>query len=381
VDFVFGTHNLRFVPAMVEAASQGTRAALTREGSGGERFELPERHPDLELATPGRAFVTVMEGCDLFCSFCIVPLTRGREASRPAAAIVREVEQLAARGVREVTLLGQTVNAYGRHALRRGSAEGTLGFAALIGRLAAIPGIARIRYTSPHPTFFDDGLIRAHAELPALCPHVHLPLQSGSDPVLARMRRRYQADDYRRLVERLREARPDLALTTDLIVGFPGETDADFEATLALVREVAFVDAYTFKYSPRPGTAAARAPDALPPSVLEARLEALQGLLRGLTLDAHRARVGALTEVLVEGPSRRGRQQATGRDPYHRVVNFPVTGDAAARSGELLALRIVEATPHSLIGERPTSVPETLATLTGAPGQADVRSWISVAGP
>ena len=325
VDFVFGTHNLRWVPAMVEAASRGARAARTRESSGSERFDLPDRHPDLEPATPGRAFVTVMEGCDLFCSFCIVPLTRGRETSRPAAAILREAAPLAARGVREITLLGQTVNAYGRHDLRRGGAEGTLGFAALLARLAAIPGLARIRYTSPHPSFFDDALIRAHAELPALCPHVHLPLQSGSDAVLARMRRRYRADDYRRLVERLREARPDLALTTDLIVGFPGESDRDFEATLALVREVRFVDAYTFKYSPRPGTAAARAPGpAAGRASLEERLEALQQLLRELTLAAHRARVGR-----DHRGAGRGAEPARG-PPGHRARSLPSGGELSS---------------------------------------------------
>jgi tRNA-2-methylthio-N6-dimethylallyladenosine synthase len=353
VDFVFGTHNLRLVPAMVEAASRGARTANTRESAGRERFDLPERHPDLAPATPGRAYLTVMEGCDLFCSFCIVPLTRGREASRPAEAILREARALAAAGVRELTLLGQTVNAYGRHALRRAreAEEGTLGFAALLERLAEIPGLARLRYTSPHPAFFDEPLIRAHGELPALCPHVHLPLQSGSDAVLARMRRRYGADDYRRLVGRLRAARPDLALTTDLIVGFPGETDADFEATLALVREVGFVDSFSFKYSPRPGTAAARAPDPVPPAVAQARLEALQQLQRELTLAAHRARVGEVALVLAEGPSRRGGRQGSGRDPYHRVVNFAVAPDGSPAPGELVAMRLVEATPHSLIGE------------------------------
>jgi len=381
VDFVFGTHNLRLVPSMVEAASQGARSARTQESSGRERFELPDRHPDLEPATPGRAYLTVMEGCDLFCSFCIVPLTRGREISRPAAAILREATLLAAAGVREITLLGQTVNAYGRHDLRRGGAEQTLGFAALLAKLAEIPGLARIRYTSPHPAFFDDALIRAHAELPALCPHVHLPLQSGSDPVLARMRRRYRADDYRELVARLREARPDLALTTDLIVGFPGESDGDFEATLALVREVRFVDAFSFKYSPRPGTAAARDPATVAPELAQARLETLQQLQRELTLAAHRERVGGITEVLVEGPSRRGGQQGTGRDPYHRVVNFPVTGDAAPAPGELVRMRLVEATPHSLIGEPLAGPREAAAPLTGAAGRADESTWSSVSGP
>jgi tRNA-2-methylthio-N6-dimethylallyladenosine synthase len=354
LDFVFGTHNLRFVPAMVAAAADGARSARTDESHGRERFDLPDRHPDLAPATAGRAWVTVMEGCDLFCSFCIVPLTRGREVSRPAAAILREVEELVARGVREITLLGQTVNAYGRHDLRRGREqdEGTLAFAELIARLAALPGLARIRYTSPHPAFFDDALIRAHGEIPALCPHVHLPLQSGSDAVLARMRRRYRADDYRRLVERLRAVRPDVAITTDLIVGFPGESDADFEATLALVRDVGFVDAFSFKYSPRPGTAAARDPDPVAPALAQERLEALQQLQRELTLAAHRARVGEAVEVLVEGPSRRGGRQATGRDAHHRVVNFPVTREEQARPGSCLRLRVVEATPHSLIGEQ-----------------------------
>ena len=192
----------------------------------------------------------------MFCTFCVVPRTRGREISRPAAAIAAEVRELAAAGVREITLLGQTVNAYGRHDLRRGhaAAAGTESFAALLHRLAGVPGIERIRYTSPHPAFFDDDLVRAHGELATLCPHVHLPAQSGSDAVLARMRRPYTAAAYRALCERLRAARPDVAITTDLIVGFPGETDAEFRDTLALVRDVGFVDAYTFKYSPRPGT-------------------------------------------------------------------------------------------------------------------------------
>ena len=275
VDVVFGTHNLRLVPALVEAARSGRRAVRVEESRSLERFDLPERHPDYAGETPGRAYLTVMEGCDLFCTFCIVPRTRGREISRPAAAIVAEAESLAVRGVREIVLLGQTVNAYGRH-----DAAGTLSFGALLRRLARIRGIERIRYTSPHPVFFDDDLVAAHAELASLCPHVHLPLQSGSDRVLAAMRRRYDAAGYLRVVERLRAARPDVALTTDLIVGFPGESDADFEATLALVREARFVDGFSFKYSPRPGTRAVELPDPVPPEVAQARLAALQALLR-----------------------------------------------------------------------------------------------------
>ncbi len=367
VDFVFGTHNLRWLPEILAAAEAGARPSRIEESRSLERFDLPGRHPAFAGSQPGRAYVTVMEGCDLFCSFCIVPLTRGREISRPAAAIVREVEGLVARGVREITLLGQTVNAYGRHDARRGGtdAAGTLPFAALLRRLDAVPGLRRLRYTSPHPLFFDDDLVACHAELRSLCPHVHLPAQSGSDAVLARMRRRYPADQLRRVADRLRAARPDVALTTDLIVGFPGESDADFQATLALVREVGFVDAYSFKFSPRPGTRAADLADPVPPSVSQARLEELQALQRGLTLAAHRARVGSTTEVQIHGPSRQGSGQLTGRDPYHRVVNLAAGPAPAPAPGDFLRVRLVEATPHSLIGApaqppRPRSSPESV---------------------
>jgi tRNA-2-methylthio-N6-dimethylallyladenosine synthase len=327
LDFVFGTHNLTRVPAMIEAARTGGREARVEESRSLARFDLPERHPDYPGPTPGRAFVTVMEGCDMFCSFCIVPLTRGREISRPAAGILAEVEDLAQRGVREITLLGQTVNAYGRHDARRERSEesGTLPFAALLRRLAGVTGIERIRYTSPHPLFFDDELIAAHGELAALCPHVHLPAQSGSDRILALMRRRYAAADFRRIAAALCRARPDIALTTDLIVGFPGETEADFRATLDLVREVE------------------------------------------LTLAAHRARVGTRTEVLLEGPSRRGGTQLMGRDPYHRVVNLDAAEaglEPGAGAGQLVSVEIVEATPHSLIAApawpRGDSAPDAL---------------------
>ncbi len=231
----------------------------------------------------------------------------------------------------------------------------TPGFAELLGRIASVPGIRRIRYTSPHPLFFDAELIRAHGELEALCPHVHLPLQSGSDAVLARMRRRYTRDDFRRIVAALREARPDLAITTDLIVGFPGESDAEFRATLELVEEVGFVDSYSFKYSPRPGTPAAELPDRVPGDVAQARLEELQALQKALTSAAHRARVGETTEVLVAGPSRRGGSQLSGRDPYHRIVNFEPPANARVSAGDLLQVRLLAATPHSLLGELATA--------------------------
>jgi tRNA-2-methylthio-N6-dimethylallyladenosine synthase len=351
VDFVFGTHNLRLVPALAEAAAAGQRRSETGERRELDRFDLPGRHPALSRETRGRAFVTVMEGCDMFCSFCIVPHTRGREISRPAEAIVREVEALAADGVVEVTLLGQTVNAYGRHDVRRGRAEqaGTVPYAALLRRLDAVPGLRRLRYTSPHPIFFDDALVAAHGELATLQPHVHLPVQSGSDSILARMRRRYRADEVRRLAERLRAARPDLALTTDLIVGFPGESERDFEDTLTLVRDVGFVDSYSFKYSPRPGTAAAEGEGAVPAVEAQARLEALQTLQRSLTIAYHRSRVGGTTEVLVEGPSRKG-GGLQGRDPQHRIVHLEAETLPGLHPGAFAAVQVTEATPHSLLG-------------------------------
>jgi len=366
LDFVFGTHNLRLVPAMAAAARAGERLAHTEESRSLERFDLPDRHPayrDAEQrplgaagvpggSTPGRAFLTVMEGCDMFCSFCIVPQTRGREISRPADAIVAEARALAEHGVVELTLLGQTVNAYGRHDLRRqrGDAPGTVAFSELLRRLDAIPGIERLRYMSPHPLFFDAGLVRAHAELESLCPHVHLPLQSGSDRILERMRRRYTRAQYLDIARALRATRPDLVITTDLIVGFPGESAADFADTLAVMREVGFVDAYSFKYSPRPGTAAAALSPPVPAEEAQSRLVELQSLQRGLTIAYHRSRVGRGTRILVEGESRRGTEQLRGRDPYHRVVNVSRGPDGAPPPGALLGVEIVEATPHSLIG-------------------------------
>jgi tRNA-2-methylthio-N6-dimethylallyladenosine synthase len=365
LDFVYGTHNLRRVPEMAAAALRGVRDSQTEESRSWDRFDLPSRHPSLVGDPAGRAFVTVMEGCDMFCSFCIVPSTRGREISRTGAEIVSESKDLVESGIREISLLGQTVNAYGRHDRRRAAARSERGvvgakvlptidppdsFARLLGRLAAIPGLARLRYISPHPIFFDDELIRAHGELDVLCPHVHLPVQSGSDRILERMRRRYTADEYRHLVDRLRASRSDLATTTDLIVGFPGETDADFADTLKLVRDIKFTDSFSFKYSPRPGTAAEAMKDTVSESVAQARLEELQDLQRSLTLDAHRARVGETTEILVEGSSRRGGAQLSGRDPFHRVVNFSTGAESSPAPGDLIQVEIVDATPHSLIG-------------------------------
>ncbi|TDI98649.1 MAG: tRNA (N6-isopentenyl adenosine(37)-C2)-methylthiotransferase MiaB [Deltaproteobacteria bacterium] len=350
LDFVFGPQNIVHLPKMIGVADVQRSLRVDYSEDPQERFELPERHPEYTSPTPGRAFVTVMEGCDLFCSFCVVPRTRGREVSRPSASILGEVRALAERGVIEVTLLGQTVNAYGRP--RPGRVAGEVAFAELIRAVAAVPGIQRVRFTSPHPIFVGDDLIACYADVPELCPHLHLPVQSGSSRVLSAMRRRYDRDDYLKRVERLRRARADLALTTDVIVGFPGETREDFEQTLSLVRELAFVDSFSFKYSPRPGTPAVRAGlEPIDPAEAQSRLEELQALQRSLTLAAHERRVGSSVRVLVEGASRHGAGQRCGRCPYNRIVNFSSREPVPA--GTLVDVDIHGATPHSLLGEVP----------------------------
>ncbi|MFT5444614.1 MAG: tRNA-2-methylthio-N6-dimethylallyladenosine synthase [Myxococcota bacterium] len=355
VDLVFGTHNLLAVPAMLEGAAAGESSVRTEELVTQDRFDLPERHPAYQGANTGHAFVTVMEGCDMFCSFCVVPRTRGREISRSADSIVSEVENLVEHGISEITLLGQTVNAYGRHDARRAVRTGasdaaTIPYADLLRRLDAITDLRRIRYTSPHPLFFDDALLAAHGDLESLCPHIHMPVQSGNDRVLEKMRRRYTRGDYVGIVERLRALRPDVVLTTDLIVGFPGETDAEFRDTLSLIKEVGFVDSYSFKYSRRPETKALEFADVeISAATASARLTQLQELQRQLTLDYHISRVGERAEIRVEGPGGRS-GQIRGRDLHHRVVNVTTDPSVRPAPGSYLEVEVIEATPHSLIG-------------------------------
>jgi tRNA-2-methylthio-N6-dimethylallyladenosine synthase len=359
LDFVFGPQNLAQLPELVAGArGRGRALRVDYDADPQARFDLPERHPEYASPTPGRAFVTVMEGCDLFCTYCIVPLTRGREVSRASSAILDEVRALAAHGVREITLLGQTVNAYGRP--RPGMARDEIAFAELIRKVAGIPGIRRIRFTSPHPLFMGDDLIRCYAEVEALCPHVHLPLQSGSTRVLRAMNRRYTREDYAACVEALRRARPDIALTTDLIVGFPGETREDFEQTLSLVRELAFADSFSFKYSERPGTPAQRR--ALAPieaGEAQARLAELQSLQGELTRRYQEARIGQRTPVLVEGLDRHGALR--GRCPHNRIVNFRPASPPPL-PGTLVDVALTAATPHSLLGEQVVSPPSSNAS-------------------
>jgi tRNA-2-methylthio-N6-dimethylallyladenosine synthase len=284
-----------------------------------------------------------MEGCSKFCSFCVVPYTRGEEVSRPFADVLAEVAGLAAQGVKEVTLLGQNVNAW------RGAIDGEPGdFAELLRYVAELDGIERMRYTTSHPREFTQRLIDAHAELPQLAPHVHLPVQSGADRVLAAMKRGYTALEYRSIVRRLRKACPALSLSSDFIVGFPGETEADFAATLALARELEFDASFSFLYSPRPGTPAAELPDPVPQAQKLERLRRLQAQLEAQAGALSAAMVGSTQRVLVEGLSKKSAAELAGRTANNRVVNF--AGDPGLR-GQFVAVRICAALAHTLRGE------------------------------
>ena len=288
------------------------------------------------------AFVTVQEGCDKFCSFCVVPYTRGAEASRPVAAVLDEIARLAAAGVREVTLLGQNVNAY--HGLdARGQA---IGLAALIRAAASVPGIRRVRYMTSHPNDMSEDLIEAHRDVPALAPYLHLPVQSGSDNVLKSMNRRHRVSDYLDIVARVRAARPDIAFSSDFIVGYPGETDADFDQTLALVRTVGFASSYAFKYSPRPGTPAAEMSGQVDEATKAWRLTALQDLIEDQRQTFNRASVGQRLEVLFEKPGRR-EGQVIGRSPTMQSV---FADGPQSLIGELMLVEMVDVEPRSLRG-------------------------------
>jgi len=292
VDLVIGPDGYRSLPELIARARQGERAADVR-------FQQWEHYEDVPpaRAAGASAFVTVQRGCDYRCTFCIVPMTRGPERSRKLANVVREVEGLAARGTTEVTLLGQTVNSY--H-------DGEHDFADLLRAVGVLPGIRRLRFTSPYPTDFSERVLAAMAETPAVCEHVHLPVQSGSNRVLRRMLRRYTRDRYLEVAAALRHAVPGIALTTDVIVGFPGETEQDFEETVSLVREVRFDDAYTFKYSLRDGTPAVKLKEHVPDAVAGERLERLIAAVRQVARAKNVALVGTTHEVLVEGKAKRG---------------------------------------------------------------------------
>jgi len=333
VDFVVGPQSYHQLPELIARTHRALGQRLAANFAADEKFDaLP-----LDRAVTGvTAFLTVQEGCDKFCTFCVVPYTRGAEYSRPVEAIVDEAQRLAAKGVRELTLLGQNVNAY--------AGEG--GLAGLARRLAKINGIDRIRYTTSHPRDMDEALIAAHGELDALMPFLHLPVQSGSDRVLKAMNRGHNADHYLRLVERIRAARPDMALSGDFIVGFPGENDREFEQTLELVRQVRYAQAFSFKYSPRPGTPASALPGQVPEPVKEERLARLQDLLNDHQAAFNAAQTGRTLPVLFEKIGRRP-GQVVGRSPYLQPVHI----EASERLiGTIVPVEITQATRGSLTG-------------------------------
>ncbi len=359
VDLVFGPQTYHRLPELLQRVQKGERPAA---GVAGAKMPVKAKPRAVETEFPAEdkfdhlpapsaarvrargvtAFLTVQEGCDKFCSFCVVPYTRGSEVSRPVAQVLSEAEALARAGVREVTLLGQNVNAY--HGDAGDGSDWSL--ARLVRRLAEIPGLDRIRYTTSHPRDMDDDLIAAHGDLPELMPYLHLPVQSGSDRILAAMNRRHTADDYVRLIDRIKAVRPDLALSGDFIVGFPGESDADFEATLDLVRTVGYASCFTFKYSPRPGTPAATETDQVPEAVKTERLARLQALIDAQEAAFLRSRVGMTVPVLFEKAGRR-EGQLVGRSPWLNAVH--VDADPAM-IGAIAEVEITATGHHTLDG-------------------------------
>ena len=339
VDLVVGPQTYHRLPELVARASRQAGAVIDTDFPVEQKFDfLPEASARPVGPT---AFLTVQEGCDKFCAFCVVPYTRGAEASRPVGAVMDEARRLVAGGAREITLLGQNVNAY--HGEDADGRAATL--ASLVERLASIPGLARIRYTTSHPRDMDDDLIRAHRDIPALMPFLHLPVQSGSDRVLRLMNRGHDRDLFRRLVDRIRVARPDMALSSDFIVGHPGETDADHAQTMSLVHEIGFASAFSFKYSPRPGTPASSLASQVPEPVKDERLQALQALLRAQQASFNADLVGRVVPVLFTGPGRHP-GQVSGRSPYLQPVHG--AGDAVSMAGRIVPVRIVAASANSI---------------------------------
>jgi len=344
VDIVFGPQTLHRLPQLIRERRASGRPQVDVSFPEIEKFDaLPPAR--VEGAT---AFVSVMEGCSKFCSFCIVPYTRGEEISRPLDDVLAEIAGLAAQGVQEVTLLGQNVNAY------RGlmADEETADFAFLLDCVHELPGIGRIRYTTSHPREMTPRLIEAYARLPKLVSHLHLPVQSGSDRVLAAMKRGYTALEYKSIVRRLRAARPDISLSTDFIVGFPGETEADFEATMKLIDEVGFDASFSFLYSPRPGTPATELADDTPQDVKARRLKRLQKRIEEQAQAISAAMVGTVQRILVEGAAKKDAAELAGRTDNNRIVNFAGAARAAERLvGRFVDITITAALPHSLRGE------------------------------
>ncbi len=339
VDLVFGPQTLHRLPAMVEASRREKRPQVDISFPEIEKFDaMPE--PRAEGPT---AFVSIMEGCSKYCSYCVVPYTRGEEISRPFDDVVGEVAMLAEQGVKEVNLLGQNVNAYRGPMFDGGVAD----LALLIHAIAEIDGIGRIRFTTSHPVEFSDSLIEAYANVPQLANYLHLPVQAGSDRILAAMKRGYTALEYKQRIRKLRAARPDISISSDFIVGFPGETDHDFEQTMKLIADIGFDNSFSFIYSRRPGTPASNLPDDTPDAVKRERLQRLQAAINTHAKTISESMVGSVQTVLVEGPSKKSPNEMTGRTENMRFVNFP--GDARMK-GQFVDVLITEAMANSLRG-------------------------------
>jgi tRNA-2-methylthio-N6-dimethylallyladenosine synthase len=340
LDLVIGTHAIPMLAQLLERIEvSGQRVCETRFDRSGEYLKtlLPEK-----TLAKVKSYVTIMQGCDHFCSFCIVPYVRGRERSRPSWEILEEIRHLAEMGVKEVFLLGQNVNGYGK------GLEGEVNFPSLLERVNEIEGIERIRFTTSHPADLSDALTQDFSKLEKLCGHVHLPFQSGSDRILKAMHRGYTRESYLERIERLKEVCPSIAITADVIVGFPGEEEEDFKETLDLMEKVKFDDLFSFKYSPRKGTRAAQLQDQVEEEVKQDRLSILQKIQRKITFERNQASEGQVEEVLVEGRSKQSDQDVTGRTRSNKIVNFP--GDMNL-AGKLVSVKILKAYPHSLRGE------------------------------
>ncbi|MBI4937261.1 MAG: tRNA (N6-isopentenyl adenosine(37)-C2)-methylthiotransferase MiaB [Nitrosomonadales bacterium] len=340
VDLVFGPQTFHRLPQLIAARRAGGRPQVDVSFPEIEKFD----HLPASGATMGSAFVSVMEGCSKYCSYCVVPYTRGDEMSRPFADVMREVQALVAQGVGEITLLGQNVNAW------RGATEDgeSADLAFLLRAIAALGGVQRLRYTTSHPNEMTRRLIEVYAEIPKLASHLHLPVQSGSDRILAAMKRGYTALEYKSLVRKLRAARPDIVLTSDFIVGFPGETERDFEATMKLIEEVGFDSSFSFVYSPRPGTPAAEMADDTPQEIRAERLYRLQARIGEQEQAVSRAMLGSIQRVLVDGVSRKDGLELAGRADNNRVVNF---SGAPGMAGRFVNVKITAALSHTLRGE------------------------------
>jgi tRNA-2-methylthio-N6-dimethylallyladenosine synthase len=340
LDLVFGTHNLHRLPDLISDVQASRRPKCAVEFY--DEVKSLDIFPTPSDGEKVKSYVTIMQGCDNFCSFCIVPYVRGREKSRPSENILGEVEVLSKRGVREVTLLGQNVNSYGKDLFRG------LPFPQLLAHINEIQGLWRIRFTTSHPKDISEELIMAFEKLEKVCKHIHLPFQSGSDKILERMSRGYTRKQYMEIGERLREVCPEIGITADVMVGFPGEDEGDFHETLDLIQRVQFDNLFSFKYSPRKGTKAALFPDQIDESTQSRRLEVLQELQKRITLKRNRALQGRYEEILVEGASKGAKEEMTGRTSSNKVVNFKGSRDLI---GQLVTVRIEEGYANSLKGK------------------------------